>query len=225
MKVCNTCNIEKDISLFSKRSANKDGLNNTCKECVKVKMSGYFKIYYDSNKEKISNYKKEHYKNNVDKYTQRSKKQKIEDRENYLESLKKWRSENKDYNKKYLKEWFLNNPNKRKEYWENLRNNSPHIVACRTILRNALQRMGKSKEDQTIELLGYSAEELKKNIESKFKDGMSWENWGEWHIDHIIPVSKFDKESLMSEVNRLENLQPLWAFENLIKSNKVDGKQ
>ena len=102
-------------------------------------------------------------------------------------------------------EWFLNNPNKIKEYWENLRNNSPHIVA---------RRMGKNKEAQTIDLLGYSAE-LKKNIESKFKDGMSWKNWGEWHIDHIIPVSKFDKESL----------QPLWAFENLVKSNRVDGEQ
>ena len=46
---------------------------------------------------------------------------------------------------------------------------------------------------------------------------MSWENWGEWHIDRIIPVSKFDEETPPSIVNALTNLQPLWAADNLKK--------
>lgn len=49
---------------------------------------------------------------------------------------------------------------------------------------------------------------------------MSWENWGEWHIDHIKPVSKFEKNDLPSVVNSLSNLQPLWAKDNLSKSSK-----
>ena len=65
--------------------------------------------------------------------------------------------------------------------------------------------------------------DLKLHLESLFIDGMSWENWGEWHIDHKIPVSKFDKETPMSIVNNLNNLQPLWALDNLSKSNKIEN--
>ena len=220
MKICNNCNIQKDFSLFSKRSVNKDGLNNTCKECVKIKTSDYYKEYYKSNKDEISEYKKEHYNNNIEKYLEKAKKQRSENKEDYLEYLKKWREDNKEYNKNYLKEWFSKNPNKRKEYWQNLRNSSPHVVAWRTLLRNTIQRIGGNKESETISLLGYSAKELMENIESKFQEGMSWDNWGDWHIDHIIPVSKFHKDSTISEVNSLTNLQPLWALENLRKSNK-----
>jgi len=50
---------------------------------------------------------------------------------------------------------------------------------------------------------------------------MSWENRGEWHIDHIKPVSSFDKSEKMSVVNSLDNLQPLWAKDNLSKGSKI----
>ena len=81
--------------------------------------------------------------------------------------------------------------------------------------------MGKKKEGETIEMLGYSFTELKFEMEKKFKVGMSWENWGEWHIDHIKPLSLFDKEEHPSVVNSLSNLQPLWKKENILKSNKI----
>ena len=81
--------------------------------------------------------------------------------------------------------------------------------------------MGKPKENNTIDLLGYSAIELKEHIESIFTEGMSWDNHGEWHIDHIIPVSSFDKSEKMSVVNSLDNLQPLWAKDNLSKGSKI----
>jgi hypothetical protein len=50
---------------------------------------------------------------------------------------------------------------------------------------------------------------------------MSWDNHGEWHIDHIIPASKFDKTEKLCIINSLLNLQPLWAVDNLKKSNKL----
>lgn len=77
------------------------------------------------------------------------------------------------------------------------------------------------KEGKTNEVLGYSAKELKESIEKKFTNGMTWENWGKWHIDHIKPVSSFDKSEKMSIINSLDNLQPLWAQDNLKKSNKL----
>ena len=75
------------------------------------------------------------------------------------------------------------------------------------------------KQGHTIDMLGYSAIQLKEHIESKFSPGMSWENHGDWHIDHKKPVTAFTDDTLISEVCSLDNLQPLWAFENLSKSN------
>jgi hypothetical protein len=91
----------------------------------------------------------------------------------------------------------------------------------RTLLRNTLKRIGTKKESKTNDILGYSALELKEHIEKQFKEGMSWENWGEWHIDHKKPVSSFDKSEKISIINSLDNLQPLWAKENLSKNNKI----
>lgn len=74
-------------------------------------------------------------------------------------------------------------------------------------------------------LVGYTLENLVKHLELQFVDGMSWGNYGQWHIDHIIPVSFFKYDS-PDDVEfkmcwRLENLQPLWAVDNLKKTNKL----
>ena len=66
------------------------------------------------------------------------------------------------------------------------------------------------KNGKTIELLGYSAIQLKIHIESLFTEGMNWDNYGEWHIDHIKPLNSFEKNSLPSVVNALSNLRPMW---------------
>ena len=62
-----------------------------------------------------------------------------------------------------------------------------------------------------------------KHIEDNFKNGMSWDNYGEWHIDHIRPISSFPVDAKPSEVNALSNLRPLWANENISKGNKWEG--
>ncbi len=81
------------------------------------------------------------------------------------------------------------------------------------------------------ELLGYTTEDLKKHLQSKFTDGMSWETIGEWHIDHIRPKSWYNLTNNDGSVNEhevkkcwsLSNLQPLWATDNTIKSNRWEG--
>jgi 5-methylcytosine-specific restriction endonuclease McrA len=74
-------------------------------------------------------------------------------------------------------------------------------------------------------LVGYSIEDLMKHIEKQFKPGMTWENYGEWQIDHKIPISAFNfsdpRDVDFKRCWALENLQPLWAAENLSKSNKL----
>jgi hypothetical protein len=74
-------------------------------------------------------------------------------------------------------------------------------------------------------MVGYSAEQLKEHLEKQFNDGMSWENYGEWHIDHIKPISSFEFDSSDDEQFKvcwsLDNLQPMWGIENIKKGNKL----
>ena len=58
-------------------------------------------------------------------------------------------------------------------------------------------------------------------MESQFKDGMLWDNMGEWEIDHIIPLSTAQTEDELKKLSHYTNLQPLWAGPNRTKSNKV----
>ena len=71
------------------------------------------------------------------------------------------------------------------------------------------------------QLTGYTIEELKNHLAKKFKPGMNWDNYEKWHIDHIIPISKFKYESIKDKAFKecwaLKNLQPLWASENIKK--------
>lgn len=77
----------------------------------------------------------------------------------------------------------------------------------------------------TIQYLPYTIDELIQHLQSKFKKGMTWKNYGKWHIDHIIPESFFSYKDLgdreFQKCWALENLQPLWAKENRKKSNKL----
>ena len=81
----------------------------------------------------------------------------------------------------------------------------------------------KEKTGKTMELTGCSKEELYKHLESKFMEGMTWDNYGEWHIDHIIPCASFNLEDPEEQKKcfHLTNLQPLWALDNIRKGAKT----
>lgn len=108
----------------------------------------------------------------------------------------------------------------RRYYQEKLSKRPEHKVT--TFMRGCLRRCLADKDGaRTFEVLGYSATELIEHLGRKFTDGMSWENYGEWHIDHIISISAFIKIKVFDPkiINALWNLQPLWAEENLIKGS------
>lgn len=90
-------------------------------------------------------------------------------------------------------------------------------------LRKSLQgnKNGKHWED----VVGYTLEELKQHLEGQFKEGMTWDNYGEWHIDHIIPKVLFEYTSYedreFKQCWSLANLQPLWAEENIAKGDRI----
>ena len=89
-------------------------------------------------------------------------------------------------------------------------------------LRSAIA--GGFKSGSAVRDLGCSIEDLKRYLESKFEIGMSWKNYGEWHIDHVVPLSWFNLENREQLIYacRFDNLQPLWAEDNIRKSDKYE---
>src|SRR5258708_1385726 len=95
------------------------------------------------------------------------------------------------------------------------------IALLRVRFREALT--GRRKSTRTLKLLGCSVKELKIHLERQFPSGMSWENREKWHIDHIIPCSKFDLADPAQQraCFHYSNLQPLWAVDNIRKGGRV----
>lgn len=100
-------------------------------------------------------------------------------------------------------------------------NNKPKFIA-RAISRRMILAVKLERGCMTSQILGYTPDMLRKRIEFQFKDGMSWENYGEWHIDHKKPLSRFIEQGITDPkiVNALSNLQPLWARENRQKGKR-----
>jgi hypothetical protein len=78
------------------------------------------------------------------------------------------------------------------------------------------------KTGKTMELVGCSKDDLLVHLESKFTEGMTWENYGKWHIDHIRPCASFNLEDREEQKRCFHwtNLQPLWAQYNIRKGAK-----
>ena len=116
--------------------------------------------------------------------------------------------------------WRRKNPDKVREYWRRQRlrisaDPSLRIAnALRTRLLEALR--GRDKSRTTFELIGCSRHELVAHLEAQFQGGMTWENYGEWHVDHKRPLAWFDlrKPSQQRRACHYTNLQPLWASDN-----------
>lgn len=86
-------------------------------------------------------------------------------------------------------------------------------------LHRMVRRLVQGDRSGVYKRLGYSLHDLREHLERQFQAGMSWDNYGDWHIDHIVPVSSFVSKGIEDPkiVNALSNLRPLWASENFAK--------
>lgn len=212
--ICKKCNVSESRTIKA----------HYCEECfITVRKKTHQKTHF-KNKEKRNKISSEYKETNKDKISEYNKTYNIINKD--ILSLK--RKEKREYNKDKLnldsRIWRINNKDKVLEYNRiniPLYNKKyPWRKAIRTLLYNTIKRIGGKKENKTVDVLGYSAEELKIHIELLFTDGMSWDNYGEWHIDHKVPVCSFEKEVNINIINALSNLQPLWKFDNLSKGKK-----
>ena len=124
---------------------------------------------------------------------------------------RKWREENRDHVRNYER-------NRRRN---NVGALMKHRLSSR--LRKILKANGLKKSVATLELIGTTKEGLISHIKSLFQPGMSFQNYGEWHIDHKRPCVLFDLSDLQGQKDcfHYTNLQPLWAAENLKKHDKL----
>jgi len=118
--------------------------------------------------------------------------------------------------------WRERQRNRDRKRMANPRNRA--VRNLRRRIRGALN--GQYCSEHTVELLGCSSEEFRDHLEAGFTDGMTWDNYGEWHIDHIVPCAKFDltQESHRRRCFHWSNMQPLWAHDNLSKKADTDGQ-
>lgn len=196
MKQCSKCKIWKDEGEFHKNSRTKDGLCSKCKVCAIIL---------------------------AQKWTE-------DNRKRSRQIKAKWQKNNRQKQNEIRKRWRKANPKKvasiQKKH-DAKRAKVPRNKLSRNISRRIRYSLHGNKNGLHWEtLVGYTLQELKQHIESQFVEGMSWDNYGEWHIDHQIPISAFNfdfpEDIDFKRCWAIENLKPLWRFENLSKSGKVN---
>ena len=211
--------------------ANKEKIKENQKqyqEANKEKLKEYKKIYIEANKEKIKEKDKQYREANKEKLSVSRKKYKEANKEKIKEKDKQYREANKEKAKQYRE------ANKEKlNKWNNQYCEARRLVDPLFKMRGnlssrtykAFKYKGYKKTSQTQEMLGVDWEVCKAHIERQFKKGMKWRNQGEWHIDHIIPLASAKNEKELRKLCHYRNLQPLWAVDNLNKSDKIIGQQ
>ena len=165
--------------------------------------------YSHANREKLSRYGKVRYAKNADAVKERVRKYAKENREKLSARNRKYVSRNLNKVRKYKREWYREK-----------RASDPtfrFICGIRHITKEAFKRRGYRKSSRAFEVLGAPHDIVMAHIESLFRDGMSWDNYGKWHIDHIVPLATAVTKQDVIKLSHYTNLQPLWAIENLRK--------
>ena len=198
MKICKKCQVEKPSDDFYDKKGGRGGKDTLCK-CCKIE---YLRQWQRENPSKFKASNKKHYNN--------------------------WYKQNKDHRRNTHRVWLNNNKEKMNKYYREYRKESysKNIslrIANRIRVRLWRAMRGIRKIDRFGEYTGCTKEFLVEHLESKFQSEMSWSNYGQWHIDHIKPLSSFnlsDPEQL-KQACHYTNLQPLWAVDNLKKGNRL----
>lgn len=205
--------------------------------------------YILKNKDKYRELLKQYRLKNKAKIRKDHKEYNLKNRIKILKRKQKWRLKNKAKLKKYMSAYYLKNIVKKKEYillnkdkirermrkyiptyTKNRKKNDPTfklVLALRSRFKNYLKLKRIPKTNSTMKLVGCSPLKLKDHIENQFLPGMNWKNYNleTWHIDHIKPLAmaKSMKDIIKLKLMHYTNLQPMWATENIKKSDFIDG--
>lgn len=189
----------------------------TCSKCKIEKSFDNFtknKIRKDGFELNCRECRKEIYNKNRIDILQKKKEYHIKNQESILQKKKEYCKNNRDK----INAYYRIHSKKRKE------KDSLYKLTCniRTLIGMSIKGKGYTKRSKTSEYLGCTFEVFKEYIENQFKEGMSWENRSDWHLDHIHPISLAETEEEIIRLNHYTNFQPLWAEDNIRKGNRLN---
>jgi hypothetical protein len=161
-----------------------------------------------------------------------SKRYYVKNKDNISQYFSKWQKENREHLNEYHQKWRENNIDRhrknKRDYERTRKANDPLyklISNFRTAIYQVLKENNVEKNGHYFEVLKYSPQQLIDHLESKFTGDMSWDNYGKWHVDHILPITSFEINEIgdneFMKCWSLSNLQPLWSDENIRKSNTI----
>jgi hypothetical protein len=192
-----------------------------CKYCKKVLSLNFFY----KNKRRVNSFSS--YCNNCSRLI--IKNWEIKNKDKCKEKWRKWYQNNKEKKIEQNKEWKKNNYEKylkiqRNSEGKRLKNDPLFKLSknARTRIWQAFKNKGYKKHTKTEKILGTDWNTLKKHIENQFTDNMSWDNFDKIHIDHKIPLAAASTEFEVTALNHYTNLQPMWAEDNIRKSDKYN---
>lgn len=192
MKTCSKCKTEKPFSDFYKNKDGKDGLYSICSECCLEKDKLFRKDHKD-----------------------RQRKYRLKNPDKVIESHKRYYLKNKS--KVHARNYKRQKAKRKNDPILRLNNNMSRIIN--------LSLKGEKNGWKWETLVNYTQQDLRQHLENQFDENMTWQNYGEWHIDHRIPRSLFNIKGVSSKGFKkcwaLENLQPLWAKDNVKKGNNL----
>ena len=238
-KICKKCGIEKMINEFPKNKNEKDGYFYYCKSCEKERKDKY----RNENREKVNQQSKnwrinnpEKYLETINKYLEKNPNMKSKFRtriyrqdENYRKKINEKRLEhyknNLESERLKYKLYYQKNRlklRKKTDDWKKKKLKEDPIFRIKKNIRNRIIKFmkGKHLSQRTFNIIGLNYNEFKSYIENQFTEGMSWENYGKWDIDHIIPLYTTKIEEEIIKLNHYTNLRPYWHNENIKRNRK-----
>jgi len=222
-KKCSKCEISKTPEQFPNDPKCSGGKRGTCKDCRLVKWvpkENEILTCFTCEDEKLYTLFSLHGKQKPYQCKSCTNKLGREKRSSNIEECKKKERDTYQLHKDVINAARRKNLQKRRDEDSQYRMK----MALHVRLYDAVKRQKGVKSSKTLELLGCSVNDLKTHLESQFTECMTWENYGEWHIDHIRPCASFNLEDPEEQKKCFHwtNLQPLWAKDNLAKSDRLD---
>lgn len=230
LKQCTKCKSSYPKSEFTKSKSRKDGLCAWCKPCTAACQAARRERLTDAEKESQKAYQKDYRRKNLADLKAYRKNHYLENREAYIADAGSWAVANNEKRLETCRRYRESSGEallRTRERYRQRNVANPAYIArytARYMVYRVLKLTGATKNDRSIRLLGYSHDELIAHLEKQFVDGMSWANYGDWHIDHIIAVSELISLGVTDpkEINALKNLRPLWALDNMKKHARFD---
>lgn len=235
-KACSKCNAAKPATteFFVKKLG---GLSSRCKPCLKIDKRAAWaanaeknnaarratrddgtrereRAYYAANVERKRATDAARRKANPERRAANDRRQYLKNREKRIQQAAEWKARNADRAAHNLREWHRRQ-----------RATDPGYRLDAAISAYVYWCLKSDKGGRkTEELLGYSGPVLRSHLERQFLPGMTWQNYGQWHVDHVVPVASFSFENADDPEFKacwaLTNLRPMWAADNIRKSDK-----